>query len=88
MRKLLLISLYLELEKKKSYVDYFVSDNTAVSRSHANIITRDSKYYVMDTNSTNHTYVNGKMIQSNIEVEIENGDKIRFGNEDFEFRMF
>lgn len=42
----------------------------------------------MDTNSTNHTYVNGKMIQSNIEVEIENGDKIRFGNEDFEFRMF
>lgn len=74
--------------KEKSYVDYFVSDNTAVSRSHANIITRDSKYYVMDTNSTNHTYVNGKMIQSNIEVEIENGDKIRFGNEDFEFRMF
>lgn len=26
--------------KEKSYVDYFVSDNTAVSRSHANIVTR------------------------------------------------
>lgn len=74
--------------KEKSYVDYFVSDNTAVSRSHANIVTRDSKYYVMDTNSTNHTYVNGKMIQSNVEVELEHGDKLRFGNEDFEFRMF
>lgn len=46
--------------KEKSYVDYFVSDNTAVSRSHANIITRGNKYYIVDTNSTNHTFVNEK----------------------------
>lgn len=74
--------------KEKSYVDYFVSDNTAVSRSHANIVSRESKYYVMDTNSTNHTYLNGKMIQSNVEVELAHGDKIRLGNEDFEFMMY
>lgn len=44
--------------KERSYVDYFVSDNTAVSRSHANIINKDNEFYIVDTNSTNHTYVN------------------------------
>ena len=29
-----------------------------------------------------------KLLPYSIEVEKENGDKIRFGNEDFEFRMF
>ena len=73
--------------KEKSYVDYFIGDNTAVSRSHANIITRDGGYSIMDTNSTNHTYVNGSMIQSNVEVELSDGARIRLGNEDFEFHL-
>lgn len=74
--------------KERSYVDYFVSDNTAVSRSHANIINKDNEFYIVDTNSTNHTYVNGSMIQSNVETKIEHGTKIRLANEDFEFFMF
>lgn len=74
--------------KEKSYVDYFINDNTAVSRSHANIICRDSQYFVMDTNSKNHTYVNGTMIQSNAETKLEHNDKIRFANEDFEFKLY
>lgn len=40
-----------------------------------------------DTNSTNHTYVDGKMIQPNTEVPIQQGTKIRLGNEDFEFKL-
>lgn len=74
--------------KERSYVDYFVSDNTAVSRSHANIINKDNEFYIVDTNSTNHTYVNGSMIQSNVEIKIEHGTKIRLANEDFEFFMY
>ena len=74
--------------KERSYVDYFVSDNTAVSRSHANIIIRDGRYFIIDTNSTNHTYVNGSVIQSNTEVEITNGDRVRLGNEEFEFNIY
>lgn len=42
--------------KERSYVDYFIGDNTAVSRSHANIISREGEYFIVDTNSTNHTY--------------------------------
>ena len=74
--------------KERSYVDYFISDNSAVSRSHANIINRDGEFFVMDTNSTNHTYVNGGMIPSNVETKISHGTKIRLGNEDFEFKMY
>lgn len=75
------------LGKERSYVDYFINDNTAVSRSHANIISRDGEYYIVDTNSTNHTYVNGAMIQSNEEVKMEHDTKIRLGNEDFVFKL-
>ena len=74
--------------KEKSYVDYFIGDNRAISRSHANIISREDKYFVVDTNSTNHTYVNGQMIRSNMETEIVHGTKIRFANEDFEFNLY
>ena len=74
--------------KEKSYVDYFVSDNTAISRSHCNIISREGQYFIVDTNSTNHTYVNGGMIQSNVETPLSHETKIRLANEDFEFRLY
>lgn len=73
--------------KERSFVNYFISDNTAISRSHANILTKNSKFFVVDTNSTNHTYLNGEMIPSNSEIEITNGSKIRFANEEFEFKV-
>ena len=73
--------------KERSYVDYFIGDNAAISRSHANILNRDGKYFVMDTNSTNHTYVDGTMISSNQEVPLSHGTKIKLANEEFEFRM-
>lgn len=74
--------------KERSYVDYFIGDNTAISRSHANIINDNGEYYVVDTNSTNHTYVNGGMIQSNVQTKLSHGTMIRFANEDFEFKMY
>lgn len=86
--KIMLNKPVFRIGKEKSYVDYFIGDNTAVSRSHANVITREGQYFIVDTNSTNHTFVNGTMIQSNVETEITHGDKIRLGNEDFEFKLY
>lgn len=71
--------------KENSYVDYFIADNTAISRSHATILIKGDKYYVQDTNSKNHTYLNQQMIQSNMEAEIKSGDIIKLANEEFEF---
>lgn len=74
--------------KERSYVDYFIGDNTAISRSHANIVNHNEEYFVVDTNSTNHTYVNGGMIQSNVEVKLAHGTRIRLANEEFEFKLY
>lgn len=71
--------------KERSYVDYFIADNTAISRSHADIISNSRGYFIIDKNSTNHTFVNGVAIQSEAEVKIEPGCKIRLANEEFEF---
>ena len=74
--------------KERSYVDYFIADNTAISRSHANIVSRDGEYFIVDTNSTNHTYVNGTMIRSNTETKLAHGTKIMLANESFEFMLY
>ncbi len=73
--------------KERSYVDYFVSNSNVISRSHADIIIRDNRYFITDLNSKNKTYVNGRMIMPNREVEIFDGDTITLANEDFLFKV-
>ncbi len=73
------------LGKEKSYVDYFVNNNNAVSRSHADIIVRDKNYYIKDLNSKNHTYINNQQIPVEVEIQIFDGDTIKLGNEEFVF---
>lgn len=75
------------LGKEKSYVDYFVNNNIAVSRSHADIITRGNRYYIKDLNSKNHTYINDREVPVHYEVEINDGDRLKLGNEEFVFRV-
>ena len=74
--------------KEPTYADYYIGDNSAISRSHANIIARGSEYFIVDTNSTNHTYINDAIIPKNVEAKISHGDKVRLANEEFEFRFF
>lgn len=74
--------------KERSYADYHISDNQVISRSHANFITRDGEYFVVDTNSTNHTFLNGRLLQSNVETAISHGDIIRLANEEFDFMLY
>ncbi len=74
--------------KEKSYVDYFVMNNNAVSRIHADISIKDGSYFIKDNNSTNHTFVNGTMIPVNQKVQIFDGDSIMLANEPFEFHIY
>lgn len=75
------------LGKERSYVDYFVTNNIAVSRSHADIITRSNKYFVKDLNSKNRTYINDQGLPTHMEVEIHDGDRLKLGNEEFIFNV-
>lgn len=73
------------LGKERSYVDYFVTNNNAVSRGHADIITRGDRCFVRDLNSKNRTYINGQAIPPQCECEILDGSRLTLGNEEFIF---
>ena len=72
---------------EQSYADFYIPDNDAISSSHADIIVRGNKYYIKDTNSLNHTYLNGELLTSNMEYSLRSGDTIVLANEPFEFRV-
>ena len=76
-----------KIGKERSFVDYCVNDNQTISRSHANIVMENDEYYIMDMNSKNHTYVNGRMIPSGDKVKLIPGSHIRLSNEEFEFYL-
>ena len=65
--------------------DYAVADNTNISRVHAVITMRNGRYYVMDQNSTNGTFINGRIIKAGQETEILPGDCLMLANEEFIF---
>ena len=74
--------------KERSFVDYFVGDNAYVSRVHANVVQKDGRYFIIDNNSRNRTFVNGEAITSSTEVELHSGDTFKLANEEFEFKLF
>lgn len=74
------------LGKEKKYCDYFINDNSNISRAHADIITRNNRYFVIDQNSKNKTYINYEELPVKQEIEIHDGDKLTLANEDFIFR--
>lgn len=75
------------LGKESSCVDYVVNNNNTVSGSHADIITRKQKYYVIDLSSKNRTYINNRVLPSQYEVEIFDGDRLKLSNEEFVFHI-
>lgn len=71
--------------KERSYVDYFIADNSAISRSHADIVCRNGRYYIVDRNSKNRTFVNEEPIPAGVEIEINSSTRLRLANEEFSF---
>lgn len=74
-----------KIGKEKTFVDYFIGDNSYISRCHANFTIRQNEYFVIDNNSRNHTYINGRQITGNTEEKVVSGDKILLANEEFTF---
>lgn len=85
--KILIDKPVFRIGKEKKYCDYFVLDNNAVSRSHADIITRDKRYYIIDLHSTNRTYVDDRVVPIEVEVEIFSGTRVKLANENFTFHI-
>ena len=73
--------------KEPTYSDYRVTNNDKVSRSHADIIQKDNRYFIRDLNSKNGTYINRQRIPTQQEIEIFDGNHITLANEEFEFNI-
>ncbi len=62
--------------KNKSICDY-CPDDAGVSRLHLKITDDDDEYFVTDLNSTNGTYINGRLLGPDETCSIKPGDEIR-----------
>lgn len=69
---------------KDTKLDYCIGDNKAISRRHAAIYCMGAEYSIQDEHSTNHTYVNGKLLEAGSMEPLENGDIVRLADEEFE----
>lgn len=76
-----------KLGKATRGVDYTVGGNGAISRQHAIITQKDGVCYIKDNKSTNHTYVNDKMIEDGVEEILTHDSVIRLGDEEFRFKI-
>src|SRR5438552_4908071 len=55
--------------------------SSAISKRHCALLVRGGRVFVRDFGSTNGTFVNGQLVQG--EVEIQNGDRFKVGPLDF-----
>jgi pSer/pThr/pTyr-binding forkhead associated (FHA) protein len=70
----------------RDQVDY-VLENSSVGKIHAEIVSRDGEYFLVDLNTKNGTYINGTRIPSNKEHEIHSNDRITFANAEHVFLL-
>lgn len=76
-----------KIGKASMGVDYTVQGNSAVSRVHAIITNKDGIYYVKDNKSTNHTFVNGKILNDGENALLTHDSRIVLGDEEFVFKL-
>lgn len=69
--------------REEAMSDYCISDNKRVGRNHAEILLREDLCYLVDKDSKNNTFLNGKKILPQIEIEIHEGDVVTFADEEF-----
>ena len=75
-----------KIGRRLGEVDY-VTDNKAVGKIHMEFRTVNFKYYIVDLDSKNGTFINGKRLESNKEYIVENKDIIMLANCKFTFQI-
>ena len=71
--------------KDRQRADLHMEGNDAVSRIHAGIVCKDGQYYLIDRNSTNGTWLNGRRLEAGEEAQLEPGDRITLADEELDF---
>lgn len=69
---------------KEDGCDGCIKSNGAISRRHCALERVDGLLYVSDLGSLNHTYVNGRMLESGEKTKVKDHDILRIADMDFE----
>ncbi|MBE5946809.1 MAG: FHA domain-containing protein [Lachnospiraceae bacterium] len=85
--RIMLSKLAFKIGKASRGVDYTVDGNGAISRQHAIILQKDGVCYIKDNKSTNHTYVNGHIVEDGVEEILTHDSMIKLGDEEFLFKI-
>ena len=85
--RIMINKLTFKLGKATRGVDYTIGGNGAISRQHAIIIQKEGVCYIRDNKSTNHTYVNDKMVEEGMDEILTHDSIVRLGDEEFEFKI-
>ena len=72
--------------RKKDVNDLCIQGNEHVSGKHGEILVRKGRFFLVDKESTNKTYLNGEVLEPGVEVELLPGANIVFANEEFIFQ--
>ncbi|MGN0642439.1 MAG: DUF6382 domain-containing protein [Huintestinicola sp.] len=58
----------------------FPADMNKISRKHAKLFIKDRDYFLMDLDSLNHTFIDGRKLEANSAEKLVNGSKVVFGD--------
>ncbi len=72
--------------RKRDLADFVIENNTAVSRKHAEIMSKDRNWYIRDLDSKNKTYLNDHKMNPFESVRLKNGDRILIADRNFVFK--
>lgn len=71
--------------KERGKTDFYIGDNSAVSRMHACIMKKEAGYFLREYQAINGTFLNDERVYPGDEKQLNSGDKIRLADEEFEF---
>ena len=69
--------------RKESAVDGYIGFSKMVGRKHCKISIENNLYYLIDLQSSNGTYLNGRRIPANQPIKIGESDRIKIANVEF-----
>lgn len=64
-----------------------ITESKAIGKIHCEIVKDDEKYYLVDLDSKNGTYLNGVRLKSNSRYLLNDGDSIKLANVDGKFEI-
>lgn len=71
--------------RNHSLVDCAITNEPSISQKHCKFFVRDTKLFITDLGSLNHTYVDGEQVTD--EAEVIDGSTIKLGRSEFETRV-